>query len=200
MKGNPILWLTLSVALAAGAKAFALPPPSAVADKGRLLDEIMRLTSGGFSDQTVLVFVKARRADIPPILTAEDFLRLRKTGVAETVIDYLSGASAIELDTAGRTAEMDVEPAKEPTNPEPMYLAPPYGYWPPYGGGYVGSSPFFPRHHFPRHRPALPPQTGFPRIGPNGFPILAPPNGPGGTPPPIGSNGFPVLSKAPGIP
>jgi hypothetical protein len=198
MKRNPILWLTLSVALAAGAQALA--QPSAAADKGRLLDEIMRLTSGGFSDQTVLAFVKARRADIPPILTAEDFLRLRKTGVAETVIGYLSGASAIELDTAGRTAEMDAEPAKEPTNPEPVYLAAPYSYWPPYGGGYVSSSPFFPRHHFPRHRPALVSQTGFPRIGPNGFPILAPPNGPGGTPLPIGSNGFPVLGKAPGIP
>lgn len=197
MKRNPILWLTLSVTLAAGAPAPA--QPSAVAGRSLLLDEIMRLTSGGFSDQTVLAFVKARRADIPRILTAEDFLRLRKTGVAETVIGYLSGASAIELYTAGRTAEMDAEPAKEPIYPEPVYLAPPYGNLSAYGGGYVGSSTF-PHHHFLRHRPALPSQPGFQRIGPNGFPILAPRSGPGGTPLPIGSNGFPVLGKVPGIP
>ena len=32
------------------------------------------------------------------------------------------------------------------------------------------------------------------RIGPNGFPILAPRGSPGSTPPAIGPNGFPILS------
>lgn len=49
------------------------------------------------------------------------------------------------------------------------------------GGGYV-----------PPLRPPVPvPPT---RIGPNGFPILAPPGSPGSTPPPIGQNGFPILT------
>jgi len=47
------------------------------------------------------------------------------------------------------------------------------------GGGYVP----------PRPGP-VPPS----RIGPNGFPILAPPGSPGSTPNPIGPNGFPVLA------
>jgi hypothetical protein len=199
MKRNLALWLALSVALGAGANALARP--LAVGESSRLLDEILRLTKGGFSDQTVLAFVKARRADIPLILTTEDFLRLRKTGVAETVIGYLSGASAIELDTAGRTAAMDAEPAQV-SPPEPAYA--PYPDVASYGG-YV--SPFlFPphhrfrrHHHMPHHLPLVPePASTTRRIGPNGFPILAPANAPGGTPLPIGSNGFSVLGKAPG--
>jgi len=57
-----------------------------------------------------------------------------------------------------------------------------WGYWG--GGGYVP--------------PPKPPSPAPPsRIGPNGFPILAPPGSPGSTPPPIGPNGFPVLAPAP---
>ena len=37
------------------------------------------------------------------------------------------------------------------------------------------------------------------RIGPNGFPILAPPGTPGSVPPPIGANGFPILAPPPPV-
>jgi hypothetical protein len=63
-----------------------------------------------------------------------------------------------------------------------------YGYsgW-GWGGG--GSGP-------PSRPPgAMPPG----RIGPNGYPILAPPGSPGSTPPPIGPNGFPILSPQPPV-
>jgi hypothetical protein len=56
-----------------------------------------------------------------------------------------------------------------------------YGYYG--GGGYV-------RPHPPG--PAAPS-----RIGPNGFPIIAPPGSPGSVPNPIGSNGFPILAPSP---
>jgi hypothetical protein len=57
-----------------------------------------------------------------------------------------------------------------------------YGYsdW-GWGGGYV-----------PPSRPPGPVAPG--RIGPNGYPILAPTGSPGSTPPPIGANGFPIIS------
>lgn len=59
-----------------------------------------------------------------------------------------------------------------------------YGYYG--GGGYV-------RPH--------PPAPGVPsRIGPNGFPIIAPPGSPGSVPNPIGSNGYPILAPAPVAP
>ena len=201
MRRNRILTLMLALSAALSTAAAAAPLPSGNGDPGRMLDQIVRLTSGGFSEQTVLAYLKARRADIPPILTAEDFSHLRRAGVSEAVIGYLSGAAAIELDTAGRSAEMDAEPASELPTPEPTYVAPAYG-WPAYGGGYIGSPLFFPRGHFHRQHGRLTPQpfSMGPRIGPNGFPILAPPGAPGGSPLPIGANGFPVLSRIRGIP
>jgi hypothetical protein len=60
-----------------------------------------------------------------------------------------------------------------------------YGYYGSYwGGGYV-----------PPPRPPMPPPFAPPpRIGANGFPILAPPGSAGSIPPSIGPNGFPILS------
>jgi len=64
-----------------------------------------------------------------------------------------------------------------------------YGYYGDYWGGGGGYVP-------PRPPGFVPPS----RIGPNGFPILAPPGSPGSTPPPIGSNGFPILAPQPVAP
>ncbi|HYX19835.1 MAG TPA: hypothetical protein VFA98_03225 [Thermoanaerobaculia bacterium] len=61
-----------------------------------------------------------------------------------------------------------------------------YGYS---GWGWGGGS-------VPPSRPGRMPPG---RIGPNGYPILAPPGSPGSTPLPIGPNGFPVLSPQPPV-
>jgi len=75
-----------------------------------------------------------------------------------------------------------------PAYADGAYADPGYGYygWGWGGGGFV-----------PPSRPpgGVPPS----RIGPNGYPILAPPGSPGSTPPPIGPNGFPILSPAPPV-
>ena len=56
-----------------------------------------------------------------------------------------------------------------------------WGYWG--GGGYF---------------PPSPPRPGVPsNIGPNGFPIIAPPGTPGSVPNPIGPNGYPILAPSP---
>jgi hypothetical protein len=78
-------------------------------------------------------------------------------------------------------------PAPPPTAYEPYVLDDP-GYW-GYGWGGGGRPPRPPR-------PVPPMVTPLP-IGPNGFPILAPPGSPGSTTPPIGSNGFPIISPPP---
>ena len=65
------------------------------------------------------------------------------------------------------------------------YIDPGYGYGEYYWGG--GYNPP-PRPPGPR-----PPS----RIGPNGFPILAPPGTAGSVPPPIGANGYPILAPPP---
>jgi len=75
--------------------------------------------------------------------------------------------------------------ALAPPPSDSVYADDGYGYsdW-GWGGGYVP----------PSRPPARVPPS---RIGPNGYPILAPPGSPGSTPPPIGPNGFPILSAPP---
>ena len=51
-----------------------------------------------------------------------------------------------------------------------------------------------------RARPGPPPRPVPSRIGPNGFPILAPPGTPGSVPPAIGPNGYPILAPPPPVP
>jgi hypothetical protein len=64
-----------------------------------------------------------------------------------------------------------------------------YGYSGYYWGGGGGYVP-------PRPPGPVPPS----RIGPNGYPIIAPPGSPGSVPPRIGANGYPILAPAPPVP
>jgi hypothetical protein len=82
-----------------------------------------------------------------------------------------------------------------PPASETVVVDPGYGYSDSYwGSGYWGGGGWVP----PRPQP---PSPGAPtRIGPNGYPILAPPGSPGSVPPPIGPNGFPVLAPPPAVP
>ena len=82
-----------------------------------------------------------------------------------------------------------VMPEAPPSSPPyGEYYDPGYGYneysW---GGGYYQPSR-------PPRPPGPPPPS---RIGPNGYPILAPPGTAGSVPPPIGPNGFPILAPPP---
>jgi hypothetical protein len=80
----------------------------------------------------------------------------------------------------------------------PAYEAPPAPEPPAVGYvdyGYVGYGDYF---YDGGYVPPLPPAPRVPsRIGPNGFPIIAPPGAPGSVPPPIGPNGYPIISPPP---
>ena len=78
-------------------------------------------------------------------------------------------------------------PASPPPSYSDSYVDPGYyGYIDDYGGGYVPPLP-------------LPAPRVPSRIGPNGFPIIAPPGTPGSVPPPIGANGYPIISPPPPV-
>jgi hypothetical protein len=68
------------------------------------------------------------------------------------------------------------------------------------GYGYYGSSWGGGGYVPPPRPPVPPPFSPPPRIGPNGFPILAPPGTAGSVAPPIGANGFPILAPQPPAP
>ena len=83
----------------------------------------------------------------------------------------------------------------------PGYEAPPApppssdSFVDPYANGYGYSDYYWGGGYVPNPRPPGPvPPT---RIGPNGYPILAPPGSPGSVPPPIGPNGYPILAPPP---
>jgi hypothetical protein len=79
-------------------------------------------------------------------------------------------------------------PAPEPAAAPDMNVYPGYaeGGYLDYGYGYSWGG------NVPSRPPPPPPARS--NIGPNGFPIIAPPGSPGSVPPPIGSNGFPILA------
>jgi hypothetical protein len=80
----------------------------------------------------------------------------------------------------------------------PSYEAPPSPP-PSYAGGYVdyGYSGYGDSYYGGGYVPPLPGPRVPSRIGPNGYPIIAPPGTPGSVPPPIGPNGYPIISPPP---
>ena len=83
-------------------------------------------------------------------------------------------------------------PRHEPPPLDMTVAAPPpgdYGYGYADYGYYTGGGGYL----RPPHPGPVPPS----RIGPNGFPIIAPPGSPGSVPNPIGSNGYPILAPSP---
>jgi hypothetical protein len=124
--------------------------------------DLVRLRRGGVSEEILLAYVQSHRSEIPVILSADDYARLRRSRIGETVLGYLAGVSAIDVGATGEPAERG---GAAVAGEESARLAPSmgmsaysYGYATPYGGNYS----HFPRHHFlrpvpMRRRPILPP-------------------------------------------
>ena len=85
-----------------------------------------------------------------------------------------------------------VAPAAPALPPADIVMDSGYGYG--YYGSYWGGGGYVPP------RPPGPGALAAPRIGPNGFPILAPPGTAGSRPPSIGPNGYPIISAPPPVP
>lgn len=127
------------------------------------------------------VYLSLAAAEVRAVVTSEEPPKPEKLAPGQTV--FLGPA------VEGPNREAPQAPAAPPP-PADMYMDSGYGYygwW--WGGGYVAP----PRP--PRPLPPVPPS----RIGPNGFPILAPPGFSGSTPPAIGPNGFPILAPPPPV-
>lgn len=85
-----------------------------------------------------------------------------------------------------------------PNYQAPAAAAPDFVVTPGYDEGYFGG-------YWSGYLPPGPPVPPVPRpvpsrIGPNGFPIIAPPGSPGSVPPAIGPNGYPILAPSPPVP
>jgi hypothetical protein len=152
-----------TIVILGAAVAFAQPEPSSTHLSNRLLGDAVQMTKAGLSDATIVAYIRARRASLDSILSADDLIRLRRAGVSETVIQYFAGAAAVDvgLSGEGRDEEVTYDSREAGAYPvEPAYDgddAYPYvsTYYPSYYGGYfstsvvfVGGRPFFRRHFF----------------------------------------------------
>jgi hypothetical protein len=76
-------------------------------DSRSLLQDLVRMTNGGFSDETVLVYAKAHRLELPSEVRTDDLLWLRKSGVGEPVIRYMSAIDVRATDGGAREDDAD---------------------------------------------------------------------------------------------
>jgi hypothetical protein len=76
-----------------------------------LLQDLVRMTKSGMSDVTVLAYAKAHRVELPPELSADDLLWLRKSGASETVVRYMSAIDVRASDASSEDVAYDSDEA-----------------------------------------------------------------------------------------
>lgn len=127
-------------------------------DQPSLLQDLVRLTKGGLSDETVLAYARAHRAELPPKVSSDELLWLRKSGVGETVIRYMAAIDVrasdaddeeVVADDSGRAARYsaaadwsgDDSDGDSDSYPESSYASDPDSYDAGYPDGYYSSYP-----------------------------------------------------------
>lgn len=136
-----------------------------------LLDEIVRLSGEGFSDETIIAYMSSRRSDLPSMLAADDLIWLRRSRVSEAVIRFLVSETAIDVGPTGDVVYddrygSDVYPVDVGYSAYPSYFygsyypyyaysGTDYAYHPPYyfGGRHFGGRDFGGRHLGGDHHP-----------------------------------------------
>jgi hypothetical protein len=75
-------------------------------DSRSLLQDLVQMTNAGLSDETILVYAKAHRLELPREVSTADLVWLRKSGVGEPVIRYMAAIDVRSEDGgAGRDAD-----------------------------------------------------------------------------------------------
>jgi hypothetical protein len=123
---NSVIKRSVSLAVVSifvSAFAFAQGEFSSTRFSNSFLNDVVRMTKAGLSDATIVAYVKARRARLDSELSADDLIQLRRSGVTETVTQYLA---RITVDVGQYGESYDSRDGRAyPV--EPVYTAP-YGY------------------------------------------------------------------------
>lgn len=143
-----------SIAIERSEAAARRPVPATEQTTGPIR-EATRLKAGGASDASLLTYLRAHQAELPPVVDAEDARQLRKAGAGKAVFGYLATVAAVEIGETGegREPEAPSEAAASYDYETPTYEAP-YGY-PFYGSGNTSSYNSL-RRGFPSHRMIVP--------------------------------------------
>jgi len=129
------------------------------------LGEAVRLKAQGASDTTVISYLRAHEAELPPVVGSEDLRQLRKAGAGKSVMAYLATVAAVDIGETGEGYEAAVSAA--PVSPIDLETAPyggmSNGY--PLFGGYGAPYPARLHRGFPRmRRIVLPPGRPAPLV------------------------------------
>ncbi len=108
--------------------------PSRQTPSPSLFQDLVRMTKAGLSEATVLEYAKAHRAELPSEISADDLIWLRKSGVSESVVRYMS---AIDVRASGDYTEQEEDVPYDSRAAE-RYPAAPEDSYPvaDYNGGY----------------------------------------------------------------
>jgi hypothetical protein len=137
---------------------------SAFARTPTLLDEIARMARGGASDPVLLTYLKTHAREIPKVLNQEELLGLRREGVSDAVVGFLSRLTAIDIGLTGEGRESPVYSADAaPYAPESDM-----GGYVAYGGGYPVATRRFSGMH--RVHRVFPPRPHPVPVGPGRVP------------------------------
>jgi len=75
-------------------------------DARSLLQDLVRMTNAGLSDETILIYAKAHRLELPSEVRSDDLRWLRQSGVGEPVIRYMAAIDVRSEDGGvGRDAD-----------------------------------------------------------------------------------------------
>lgn len=111
-----------------------------------VLQDLVRMTNAKMSDETILAYAKARRVELPPEVSADDLLWLRRSGVSEKVILYMTAIDVRASDGAeGEDVAYDSGEAADRSAVAESYSDGDYGSYPDtsyasYAGNYPDSS------------------------------------------------------------
>jgi hypothetical protein len=117
------------------------------------LQDLVRLTNEGLSEATILAYAKAHRFELPPEVSTDDLLWLRKSGVSETVVRYMtaidvraSDAGAADVPAARSDRAAGYSAAADSYSDDSAYGSDYGGYPESYDNGY---DPFFGGAYYP---------------------------------------------------
>jgi len=130
------------------------------------LGEAVRLKAQGASDTTVISYLRAHEAELPPVVGSEDLKQLRKAGAGKSVVAYLATVTAIDIGETGEGYEAAVSAVPvSPVDLETARYGMSDGY--PLFGGYGAPYPARLHRGFPRmRRMVLPPGRPAPLVHP----------------------------------
>ena len=130
--GVAIFSTALLINVPAAAQTAPAPRPYAGQFSNRILDDVVRMTHAGISDDSIVAYVRARMPRLAQDLHPQDLDALQQAGVSENVVRFIADAMGYNGAGGTRGVQADVQAGYGDTVPvDPGAYG--YGGYPAYG-------------------------------------------------------------------